>query len=161
PLAAAEALVPEQAEAIEAIEAMPEPERRLTLSRPAPAAGLTNKQVLALYKPGSYELVPHDTMRRVIAQRLTLAKQTIPHFYLNIDCQLDAVLAARARLNGMAPQDGPRAFKLSVNDFIINAFAMALQAVPGANATWTDAGLLRHRASDIAVAVALEGGGLH
>ena len=144
----------------EAIEAMPEPERRLTLSRPAPAAGLTDKQVLALYEPGSYELVPHDTMRRVIAQRLTLAKQTIPHFYLGIDCELDAVLAARTRLNGMAPQDGPRSFKLSVNDFIIKALAMALQKVPRANASWTEEGLLLHRGSDIAVAVALPGGGL-
>ena len=160
PLAAAEELVPEQAEAIEAIEAMPEPEWRLTLSRPAPAAGLTDKQVLALYEPGSYELVPHDTMRRVIAQRLTLAKQTIPHFYLGIDCDLDAVLAARTRLNGMAPQDGPRSFKLSVNDFIIKALAMALQKVPRANASWTEEGLLLHRGSDIAVAVALPGGGL-
>ena len=71
----------------------------------------------------------------MIAERLTLAKQTIPHFYLSIDCELDAVLAARARLNGMAPQDGPRAFKLSVNDFIIKALAMALQKVPRANAT--------------------------
>ena len=139
---------------------MPEPERRLTLSRTAPAAGLTDKQVLALYEPGSYEIVPHDTMRRVIAQRLTLAKQTIPHFYLGIDCDLDAVLAARTRLNGMAPQDGPRSFKLSVNDFIIKALAMALQKVPRANASWTEEGLLLHRGSDIAVAVALPGGGL-
>ena len=160
PLAAAEALVPEQAEAVEAIEAMPEPERRLTLSQTAPAAGLTDKQVLALYEPGSYEIVPHDTMRRVIAQRLTLAKQTITHFYLGIDCDLDAVLAARTRLNGMAPQDGPRSFKLSVNDFIIKALAMALQKVPRANASWTEEGLLLHRGSDIAVAVALPGGGL-
>jgi pyruvate dehydrogenase E2 component (dihydrolipoamide acetyltransferase) len=123
--------------------------------------GLSDAQVLALYEPGSYELVPHDTMRRFIAERLTLSKRTIPHFYLNIDCEIDALLAARARLNGLAPQDGPRAFKLSVNDFIIKALAMALQTVPAANATWTEAGILRHRASDISVAVALEGGGLH
>jgi pyruvate dehydrogenase E2 component (dihydrolipoamide acetyltransferase) len=158
---AAEARIPEHPEAIEAIEASPKPERRLTLSRPAPAAGLTDKQVLALYEPGSYELVPHDTMRRFIAERLTLSKRTIPHFYLAIDCELDALIAARKRLNGMAPQEGPRAFKLSVNDFIVKAMAMALQTVPAANATWTEAGVLRHRASDIAVAVALEGGGLH
>ena len=99
-------------------------------------------------------------MRRVIAERLTIAKQTIPHFYLSIDCELDAVLAARQRLNAMAPKDGPHAFKLSVNDFLIKALAMALQKVPRANAAWTDAGLLLHRASDIAVAVALDGGGL-
>jgi pyruvate dehydrogenase E2 component (dihydrolipoamide acetyltransferase) len=123
--------------------------------------GLSDSQVLALYRPDSYEIVPHDTMRRFIAERLTLSKQTIPHFYLAIDCQLDALMAARARLNALAPQEGPRAFKLSVNDFIIKAMAMALQTVPGANATWTEQGVLRHRPSDIAVAVALEGGGLH
>jgi pyruvate dehydrogenase E2 component (dihydrolipoamide acetyltransferase) len=122
---------------------------------------LSDSQVLALYEPGSYEIVPHDTMRRFIAERLTLSKQTIPHFYLAIDCELDALIAARARLNTLAPQEGPRAFKLSINDFIIKALAMALQTAPAANATWTEVGLLRHRTSDIAVAVALEGGGLH
>ena len=123
--------------------------------------GLSDSQVLALYRPGSYEILPHDTMRKIIAERLTLSKQTIPHFYLAIDCDLGAVLAARGRLNALAPKEGPRAFKLSVNDFIIKAMAMALQAVPAANASWTEQGILRHRASDIAVAVALEGGGLH
>jgi pyruvate dehydrogenase E2 component (dihydrolipoyllysine-residue acetyltransferase) len=139
-----------------------EPERRgLVPTLPTrPAAGISDDQVLALYEPGSYELIPHDTMRRVIAERLTIAKQTIPHFYLSIDCELDAVLAARQRLNAMAPKDGPHAFKLSVNDFLIKALAMALQKVPHANAAWTEAGLLLHRASDIAVAVALDGGGL-
>ena len=156
------AQAPRHADAPSESERAPRARLQELVKREAPAAhGMSEQQVLALYAPDSYELVPLDTMRKFIAERLTLSKQTIPHFYLNIDCQLDAVLAARARLNGMAPQDGPRAFKLSVNDFIIKAFAMALQAVPGANATWTDAGLLRHRASDIAVAVALEGGGLH
>jgi pyruvate dehydrogenase E2 component (dihydrolipoamide acetyltransferase) len=122
--------------------------------------GMSDESVRALYEPGSYALVPHDTMHRFIAERLTLAKQTIPHFYLSLDCRLDAVLAARKRLNGIAPKDGPRAFKLSVNDFIIKAMAMALQAVPRANATWTSEGLLLHRTSDVAVAVALPGGGL-
>jgi pyruvate dehydrogenase E2 component (dihydrolipoamide acetyltransferase) len=136
----------------------PDPPQRGLVRAPQPA--MPDEQVLALYKPGSYDLVPHDTMRRFIAERLTLSKQTIPHFYLAIDCELDAALAARARLNAMAPQEGPRAFKLSVNDFIIKALAMALQTVPAANATWTEEGLLRHRASDIAVAVALQGGGL-
>jgi len=137
-------------------------QQELATRQEAPAArGMSDNQVLALYRPDSYELVPHDTMRRMIAERLTLAKQTIPHFYLSIDCELDALLAARARLNAMSPQDGPRAYKLSVNDFIIKAMAMALQTVPNANATWTEAGLLRHRASDIAVAVALPGGGLY
>ncbi|MBC8013347.1 MAG: pyruvate dehydrogenase complex dihydrolipoamide acetyltransferase [Methyloceanibacter sp.] len=145
------------------IEGVAEPRRQEIVKRSEPPAaqGLSDRQVLALYEPGSYELVPHDTMRRFIAERLTLSKQTIPHFYLAIDCALDAALAARARLNALAPQEGPRAFKLSLNDFIIKALAMALQTVPAANATWTEEGLLRHRASDIAVAVALEGGGLH
>jgi pyruvate dehydrogenase E2 component (dihydrolipoamide acetyltransferase) len=125
------------------------------------ATTLTDKQIIALYEPGTYELVPHDTMRHFIAERLTLAKQTIPHYYLTIECELDALLAARARMNEMAPDVGPRTFKLSVNDFIIKAMAMALQTVPAANATWTEQGILRHHASDIAVAVALEGGGLH
>ncbi len=133
----------------------------LVTRREAPGPrGLSDSQVLALYQPGSYEIVPHDTMRKIIAERLTLAKQTIPHFYLSIDCDLEALLAARARLNALAPKEGPRAFKLSVNDFIIKAMAMALQSAPAANASWTDQGILRHRASDIAVAVALEGGGL-
>jgi pyruvate dehydrogenase E2 component (dihydrolipoamide acetyltransferase) len=136
--------------------------REIARTRPAlPPASLTDDQVLSLYEPGSYEIVPHDTMRRFIAERLTLAKRTIPHFYLSIDCEVDAALAARARLNAMAPTDGPRAFKLSLNDFIIKALAMALQKVPQANATWTEVGIMLHRPSDIAVAVALDGGGLH
>ncbi len=149
---------------IETAARAPRPEeagpRELAMRHEEPEA-LSDAKILALYEPGSYELVPHDTMRKFIAERLTLAKRTIPHFYLNIDCEIDALLAARARLNALAPQEGPRAFKLSVNDFIIKALAMALQSVPAANATWTEGGILRHRASDIAVAVALEGGGLH
>jgi pyruvate dehydrogenase E2 component (dihydrolipoamide acetyltransferase) len=166
--AAREALRPEEPaeqtpDEAEPVETAAEPGRQELVTRAARPEphGLSDRQVLALYAPGSYELVPHDTMRRFIAERLTLSKRTIPHFYLAIDCGIDAALAARARLNGMAPQEGPRAFKLSLNDFIIKALAMALQTVPGANATWTEQGLLRHRASDIAVAVALEGGGLH
>jgi pyruvate dehydrogenase E2 component (dihydrolipoamide acetyltransferase) len=140
----------------------PAPGTREIVRAPRPAVpGLSDEQVLALYEPGTYKIVPHSTMRRVLAERLMLSKRTIPHFYLNIECDLDALLAARERMNGMAPPDGPHAFKLSVNDFIIKAMAMALQTVPDANATWTEQGLLRHRASDIAVAVALEGGGLH
>lgn len=160
PTAAPEAEIPPAQDAV----AEPEPATMGELMH-APAAvpvqGLSDKQILSLYQPGRYEVVPHDTMRRMIADRLTLAKQTVPHFYLNIECELDALLAARTRLNGMAPQDGPRAFKLSINDFIVKAMAMALQTVPAANAIWTEAGILRSRPSDIAVAVALEGGGLH
>jgi pyruvate dehydrogenase E2 component (dihydrolipoamide acetyltransferase) len=119
---------------------------------------IPDDKVLALYEKGSYEVVPHDGMRRVIAQRLTQSKQTIPHFYLSIDCRLDNLLDARQRINAAAPKEGPRAYKLSVNDFVIKALALALQQVPAANATWTEAGMLRHRHSDVGVAVAVEGG---
>jgi pyruvate dehydrogenase E2 component (dihydrolipoamide acetyltransferase) len=123
----------------------------------APQA-MADDKVLALYDKSSYELVPHDGMRRVIAQRLTLSKQTIPHFYLSVDCRIDELLAARLRLNAAAPKDGPRAYRLSVNDFIIKALALALVQVPAANVTWTEAGTLRHKYCDIGVAVAVEGG---
>jgi pyruvate dehydrogenase E2 component (dihydrolipoamide acetyltransferase) len=119
---------------------------------------MADDKVLALYEKGSYEVVPHDGMRRVIAQRLTQSKQTIPHFYMTVDCRIDGLLAARERINAVAPKEGPRAYKLSVNDFVIKALALALQQVPAANVTWTDAGMLRHRHSDIGVAVAVEGG---
>jgi pyruvate dehydrogenase E2 component (dihydrolipoamide acetyltransferase) len=119
---------------------------------------LPDERIFQLYEKGSYEVVPHDKMRRIIAERLTIAKQTIPHYYLSIDCRIDELLAARERMNAAAPHDGPRAYKLSVNDFIIKAMALALQEVPAANATWTDAGMLRHKYSDVGVAVAVEGG---
>jgi pyruvate dehydrogenase E2 component (dihydrolipoamide acetyltransferase) len=119
---------------------------------------MPDDKVLALYEQGSYEVVPHDGMRRIIAQRLTQSKQTIPHFYMSVDCRLDTLLAARERINKIAPKEGPRAYKLSVNDFVIKALALALQQVPAANATWTEAGMLRHRHSDVGVAVAVEGG---
>ena len=125
---------------------------------PAVAPAVSDESILALYEPGTYEVVPHDNMRKIIASRLTEAKQTIPHFYLSIDCELDALLAARRRLNAMSPDDGPKTFKISVNDLVIKAMAMALQKVPAANATWTNEGILRHKTSDIGVAVAIEGG---
>jgi len=121
-------------------------------------AAMADEEILALYEPGTYEVVPHDNMRRIIASRLTQAKSTIPHFYLSVDCRLDALLNARKRLNAMSAQEGPSAFKISVNDMIIKAMAMALQKVPDANATWTEQGVLRHRSSDIGVAVSVDGG---
>jgi pyruvate dehydrogenase E2 component (dihydrolipoyllysine-residue acetyltransferase) len=131
-------------------------------ARPVPAlaggSALADDKILALYDKGTYEVVPHDKMRRVIAERLTIAKQTIPHFYLSIDCRLDELLRARQRMNAAAPSDGPRAYKLSVNDFLIKALALALQEVPSANATWTEGGMLRHKYSDVGVAVAVDGG---
>jgi pyruvate dehydrogenase E2 component (dihydrolipoamide acetyltransferase) len=135
---------------------------RAVMQRPdgvaAPPPALGDEKVLALFEKGSYEVVPHDNMRRVIAQRLTLSKQTIPHYRLSVDCRIDALLAARERMNAASPKDGPRAFKLSVNDFVIKALAMALAHVPEANVTWTEAGTLRHKYSDVGVAVAVEGG---
>ncbi|MFM9848201.1 MAG: pyruvate dehydrogenase complex dihydrolipoamide acetyltransferase [Hyphomicrobiaceae bacterium] len=130
----------------------------ITTSPATAIQAMPDDKVLALYETGSYEVVPHDGMRRIIAQRLTQSKQTIPHFYMSVDCRLDILLAARERINKIAPKEGPRAYKLSVNDFVIKALALALQQVPAANATWTEAGMLRHRHSDVGVAVAVEGG---
>jgi len=122
--------------------------------------GMTKAQVLALYPEGSYELVPNDGMRKVVAARLTESKQTVPHFYLTIDCKIDALLAAREQINAAAPKskDGKPEYKLSVNDFVMKAWAVALQRVPAANATWAEDSILYHKRSDVAVAVAVPGG---
>ncbi|WP_332699379.1 pyruvate dehydrogenase complex dihydrolipoamide acetyltransferase [Devosia sp.] len=124
------------------------------------ATGMTKAQVLALYEEGSYELVPNDGMRKVVAARLTESKQTVPHFYLTLDCRIDALLAAREQINASAPKskDGKPAYKLSVNDFVMKAWAVALQRVPMANATWAGDSILYHKRSDVAVAVAVPGG---
>jgi pyruvate dehydrogenase E2 component (dihydrolipoamide acetyltransferase) len=119
---------------------------------------MSDDKILALYDKNSYEVVPHDGMRKVIAQRLTMSKQTIPHYRLTVDCRIDELLRARERMNSVAPKDGPRAYKLSVNDFVIKALALALAQVPNANVTWTEGGTLRHKYSDVGVAVAIEGG---
>ena len=112
-----------------------------------------------LYPPESYEAVKLDGMRKVIAKRLTQSfNQEVPHFPLNVDIELDTLLAARARINATSPKEGDGAFKLSVNDFIIKASAMALKAVPQANATYTDEAILLHKHADIGVAVAIDGG---
>ena len=109
------------------------------------------------YKPDDYVEVPHDSMRKAIARRLTSAKMLIPHFYLTIDCRIDDLMAMRARLNERAPK-GEGAFKLSVNDFVVKASALALLRVPEVNASWTDNAILRHKHADIGVAVALDFG---
>lgn len=119
---------------------------------------LPDEKVLALYEPGTYDLAPHDNMRRTIAKRLVASKSTVPHFYLSTDCRLDDLLTARDRLNGRSPKAGPGAYKLSVNDFLIKALALALRDVPAANASWTEAGMLRHKRIDVGVAVAVDGG---
>jgi len=130
----------------------------------APAAkGMSDEQVLKLFEEGSYELIPHDNMRKTIARRLVEAKSTIPHFYLTLDCEIDALLALRAQLNAAAPVrktekgDVP-AYKLSVNDMIIKAMALALSAVPDANVSWTDQAMVKHKHADVGVAVSIPGG---
>ncbi|MGC1866430.1 MAG: pyruvate dehydrogenase complex dihydrolipoamide acetyltransferase [Pseudolabrys sp.] len=124
------------------------------------APAMSDAQIRALYEEGSYELIPHDGMRRTIAQRLTASVQTIPHFYETMDCDIGRLMAAREEINAAAPKnkDGKPAYKLSVNDFVIKALALALQRIPDANVSWTEAGLLKHKHSDIGVAVALPGG---
>jgi pyruvate dehydrogenase E2 component (dihydrolipoamide acetyltransferase) len=121
---------------------------------------MSDQQIRALYEDGSYDFVPHDGMRRTIAQRLTASTQTIPHFYVTVDCEIGRLLAAREEINASAPKDkdGKPAYKLSVNDFVIKALALALQRIPDANVSWTESGVLKHKHSDISVAVALPGG---
>ena len=121
---------------------------------PAPA-GPDAAAVARMYDGRTYDEIPLDGMRKTIAARLTEAKQTIPHFYLRRDITLDALLAFRAQLNKQLEHRG---VKLSVNDFIIKACALALQSVPAANAVWAGDRVLQMRASDVAVAVAIEGG---
>jgi pyruvate dehydrogenase E2 component (dihydrolipoamide acetyltransferase) len=123
------------------------------------ATGPSDEQTKKLFAPGSYEEIPHDGMRKTIARRLTEAKQTIPHFYVTLDCELDALLKLRAELNAAAPEkDGKPAYKLSVNDMVIKALALALKAVPDANVSWTDATMLKHKHADVGVAVSIPGG---
>jgi pyruvate dehydrogenase E2 component (dihydrolipoamide acetyltransferase) len=131
---------------------------------PAPSGATfqlpSDDKVLALYEAGSYEVIPHDNMRRIIAQRLTASTQNIPHFYLTVDCVIDRLMAAREEINATAPKnkEGKPAYKLSVNDFVVKALAVALQKIPNANVSWTESGMLKHKHSDIGVAVALPGG---
>jgi len=134
-------------------------------SASAPAAGtgavgapaMSDQQILALYQEGGYESVPHDSMRRTIAQRLTAATNSMPTFYLTVDCDLGKLNSAREEINVAAgkDKDGKPLYKLSVNDFVIKAMALALQKIPEANVSWTEAAMLRHKHSDIGVAVAL------
>ncbi|PBB22610.1 MULTISPECIES: pyruvate dehydrogenase complex dihydrolipoamide acetyltransferase [unclassified Mesorhizobium] len=144
-----------------------EPAAKAPAGAPAAAApavkAMSDDQVLKLFEPGSYELVPHDNMRKTIARRLVEAKSTIPHFYLTLDCELDALLALRTQINAAAPMkktekgEAP-AYKLSVNDMVIKAMAMALKAVPDANASWTESAMVKHKHADVGVAVSIPGG---
>ena len=119
------------------------------------SSGPATETVLKMYGDRTYDEIKLDGMRKTIAARLTEAKQTIPHFYLRRDIQLDALLALRSELNS---QLATRDVKLSVNDFIIKAAALALQSVPAANAVWAGDRVLQLKPSDVAVAVAIEGG---
>jgi pyruvate dehydrogenase E2 component (dihydrolipoamide acetyltransferase) len=137
------------------------------LRAPSAPAGLpsgiqapSDEQIRALFEQGSYDFVPHDGMRKTIAKRLVESKLTIPHYYLTVDVELDELLAARQELNGAAPMgdDGKPRFRVSVNDLLIKALALALIKIPDANVTWTEAGMLKHKHADVGVAVAIPGG---
>jgi pyruvate dehydrogenase E2 component (dihydrolipoamide acetyltransferase) len=123
------------------------------LAAPAAAPALSKERVLALSGNPPYTERPLTAMRRVIARRLTESKQTVPHFYLTVDCEIDELLKFRAELNGKSD-----AYRISVNDFVIRAAALALRQVPAANASWSDEAILLWDTVDIAVAVALEDG---
>ena len=135
------------------------------IAAPSAAApkGMSDDQVLKLFAQGSYELVAHDGMRKTIAKRLQESKQTIPHFYVSVDCELDALLALRTQLNAGAPvikseKGEVPAYKISVNDMVIKALALALRDVPDANVSWTDTNMVKHKHADVGVAVSIPGG---
>ena len=138
--------------------AAPAPAAKPAAPQLAPSMGAD--QVKAMFEAGTYEEVPLDGMRKTIAKRLVESKQTVPHFYLSLDCELDALMALREQINNAAgkDKDGKPAYKLSVNDFVIKALAIALQRVPNANAVWAEDRILKMKHSDVGVAVAIEGG---
>jgi pyruvate dehydrogenase E2 component (dihydrolipoamide acetyltransferase) len=141
---------------VESLRAKAAPAARAPAAKPAGEA----ERVLAHYEPGSYEEVPLDNMRRIIAARLTEATQTVPHFYLSADVTIERLIEVREETNATAPQGADRkpAFRLSLNDFVIKALALALRRVPAANAVWAHDRILRFRQADIGIAVAIDGG---
>jgi pyruvate dehydrogenase E2 component (dihydrolipoamide acetyltransferase) len=124
------------------------------VSAPAPAPAAAKAAPIT----APHSLVPHTSMRRVIARRLTEASRDIPHFYVAVDVCLDPLLKLRAELNAKSAKDGPGAFKLSVNDLIIKAAAIALRRVPKVNASWTEDGIALYEDVDISVAVSIADG---
>ena len=113
-----------------------------------------------MFEAGTYEEMPLDGMRKTIAKRLVEVQADDAAFLSALDCELDALMALREQINAGAPKDkdGKPAYKLSVNDFVIKALAMALQRVPDANSVWADDRILRLKHSDVGVAVAIDGG---
>jgi pyruvate dehydrogenase E2 component (dihydrolipoamide acetyltransferase) len=144
--------------------AAPAPVRPQVVAAPAvmpPAAAVqpaAGPDARLFFSKDSYVEVPHDSMRKTIARRLTSSKRDIPHYYLKVDCQIDALMDVRKQINAQAPAEGPGAYKVSVNDFVVKAAALALIRVPGVNCSWTETALLQHRHADIGVAVALDFG---
>lgn len=140
----------------------PAPARPQPVAAPAPvavaAAPAAGPDARLFFAKDSYIELPHDSMRKTIARRLTSSKRDIPHYYLKVDCQIDALMDVRKQINAQAPAEGPGAYKVSVNDFVVKAAALALIRVPGVNCSWTETALLQHRHADIGVAVALDFG---
>jgi pyruvate dehydrogenase E2 component (dihydrolipoamide acetyltransferase) len=135
-----------------------------TAAAAAPSVkAMSDDAVLKLFEEGSYEVIPHDGMRKTIASRLTESHQTVPSYFVSMDCELDALLKLRAEINKSTPMIKTEkgevpAYKLSVNDFIIKAMALALRDVPMANASWTSTARIKHKHSDVGVAVAIPDG---
>ncbi|MCA3709112.1 MAG: 2-oxo acid dehydrogenase subunit E2 [Phenylobacterium sp.] len=140
---------------VEAAEASPRPAAQATAAAPAPTSVPAPTLAQLGYPDDSYTLVPLDGMRRTVARRLTESARDIPHFPLTIDVEIDALLVARTRINGLLEARG---IKVSVNDLVIKAAALALKQVPEANASFTPEGIALHRHADISMAVAVEGG---
>ncbi|WP_336276230.1 pyruvate dehydrogenase complex dihydrolipoamide acetyltransferase [Bartonella sp. CB178] len=123
----------------------------------------SDRRILQFFKEGEYTLAPHDNMRTTIARRLVESKQKVPHFYVTVDCELDALLELRAKLNAAASaisahEGAGSAYRISVNDMIIKAVALSLKAVPDANVSWLEGGMLRHQHCDVGVAVSVPNG---
>ncbi len=127
------------------------------------AAGASDKQILQLFKEDEYIFTPHNNIRKTIATRLVESKQRVPHFYVSVDCELDALLALRTQLNAAAPivktqEEAKPTYRLSVNDMVIKAVALSLKAVPDANVSWLEGGMLHHKHCDVGVAVSIPNG---
>ena len=125
---------------------------------PAPAAAPAPKAAPAPAITAPHTAVPNSSIRKVIARRLTESKQQVPHFYVSMDIEIDALLKLRSQLNATSPKDGPGAFKLSVNDLVIKAAAVTLRRMPQVNATWTEDAILQYHDVDISVAVSIPDG---